>query len=114
MATVKALPHVRFIDRFPEIIVAGNSRTYAALDRAAHSIENGAKARSRVDTGNMRNGWTTERVSNAARMVYNPVHYTIHHEYGTRYMSAQPMLRPAVEEVRPQLIADVRAAWQGA
>lgn len=105
---------VRFIDRFPEIIVTSNSGTYRALDKAADDIETGAKQRSRVDTGNMRNGWTTEHINNFTRMVYNPVEYTIHNEYGTMYMEAQPMLVPAVEEVTPRLIAEVRRAWGGA
>jgi HK97 gp10 family phage protein len=104
---------VRFIDRFPEIIITASSRTAQALDKAADAIETGAKARSRVDTGNMRNGWTQERISNSSRMVFNPVHYVIFHEYGTVNMAAQPMLQPAVEEVRPALMAAVTRAWRG-
>lgn len=104
---------VRYINRFPEIIVAGNSGTAAALDRAAADIEAGAKMRSRVDTGAMRQGWTHETVNRFSRMVYNPVYYTIFNEYGTIYMSAQPMIRPALAEVTPRFIEEVRAAWAG-
>jgi HK97 gp10 family phage protein len=108
------MPVTRLIDRFPEVMVTANSRTAAALDRAAADIESGAKMRSRVDTGNMRNGWATEKVNNFTRMVYNPVHYTEYNEYGTVNMNPQPMLKPAVEEVTPEFIAAVRRAWMGA
>lgn len=104
---------VRIIDRFPEVIVSANSETARALDKAADKIETGAKQRSRVDTGTMRGGWTTERINNFTRMVYNPVYYTIFHEYGTIYMSAQPMLQPAVAEVMPEFELEVRRAWFG-
>lgn len=104
---------VRLIDRFPELMALANSETAAALDKAAADIESGAKDRSRVDTGTMRGGWTSEKLSNWVRIVYNPVYYTIFNEYGTVYMTAQPMLKPAVEEVTPQFIADVRRAWYG-
>lgn len=107
------MPVTRFLNRFPEAIVTANSRTALALDRAAADIETGAKERSRWDTGNMRGGWTSEKVNRFSRVVYNPVFYTIFHEYGTVNMSAQPMLGPAVDEVTPDFIRDVRRAWYG-
>lgn len=105
------MPVVRFIDRFPEIIVSANSGTAAALDKAAADLVSGAQQRSRVDTGTMRRGWTSEKASNFARVVYNSVYYTIFHEYGTIYMAAQPMIQPALEEVTPEFIENVRKAW---
>ena len=41
-------------------------------------------------------------VAVGATMNYNP--YT---EYGTRYMSAEPILDPSLERVRPQFIGDL-------
>lgn len=105
---------IRYKERFDEIIVTANSRTYAALDWAAEEIERIAKGYSRVDTGAMRGGWTWEVVLNGAgRVIYNPIHYTVFHEYGTIYMDAQPMLKPAIEEVMPQFIDRVQKAWYG-
>jgi HK97 gp10 family phage protein len=104
---------VRLIDRFPEVIVTANSRTAEALDKCAARIETGAKERSRVDTGAMRDGWTTERINNFSRLVYNPVYYTIFNEYGTINMPAQPMLKPAMEEAMPEFEDDVKSAWYG-
>jgi HK97 gp10 family phage protein len=41
-------------------------------------------------------------VAVGATMNYNP--YT---EYGTRYMSAEPILDPSLEKVRPQFLGDL-------
>lgn len=46
-----------------------------------------------------------------AVMVFNMVSYTIYNEYGTIHMSAQPMLRPSVEEVRMEFYGEVREAY---
>jgi HK97 gp10 family phage protein len=45
-------------------------------------------------------------------VVFNPVQYTVYNEYGTIYMSAQPMLRPAIEEVRPQFEKELAALYR--
>ena len=51
-------------------------------------------------TKEVRDGGMTVAVG--ASMDYNP--YT---EYGTRYMSAEPILDPSLEVVRPQFIGDL-------
>ena len=51
-------------------------------------------------TKETRDGGLTVAVG--ACMNYNP--YT---EYGTRYMSAEPILDPSLEKVRPQFIGDL-------
>ena len=48
----------------------------------------------------VRDGGLTVAVG--ATMNYNP--YT---EYGTRYMSAEPILDPSLEKVRPQFLGDL-------
>lgn len=77
----------------------------AATNKATADIEARAKARSRVDTGAMRNGWESKPATDAGDAIYgevsNAVEYTIHNEYGTWKMSAQPMGRPALAEVGP-------------
>lgn len=51
-------------------------------------------------TRETRDGGMTVAVG--ATMNYNP--YT---EYGTRYMSAEPILDPSLEQIRPQFIGDL-------
>lgn len=48
----------------------------------------------------VRDGGLTVAVGST--MLYNP--YT---EYGTRYMSAEPILDPSLERVRPQFLGDL-------
>lgn len=67
-----------------------------------------AKQHSRVDTGEMRDGWAWRRTSNASGVLENPVPHTIFNEYGTINMSAQPMARPAAEQVLPEIVDDFR------
>lgn len=51
-------------------------------------------------TTEVRDGGLTVGVG--ATMLYNP--YT---EYGTRYMSAEPILDPSLDRVRPQYLGDL-------
>ena len=39
--------------------------------------------------------------------------YAAYVEYGTRFMAAQPYLRPAFEQVKPQFIADLKKVMKG-
>lgn len=105
---------VRFKSRIPLIVEVGVKESNQSAEEAAMAIEQGCKERSRVATGNMRNGWQTEQVASETFRVYNPVYYTIFNELGTVYMAAQPMLIPTLEEVMPQFEAKVAASWYGA
>ena len=97
--------------RFPQIIAASGPKVTLAVRRAEANIVRRAKGKSRVDTGNMRGGWQSQSLGPFEGMVYNLVSYTIFNEYGTVNMSAQPMLRPAVEEAREEFESDVKKAW---
>lgn len=74
-------------------------RIQAAQRQSAENIVKGAKSRSRVRTGKMRDGWQAEHGQEES-VVFNPVDYTIFNEWGTVRMSAQPMLGPAAEDER--------------
>lgn len=86
--------------RIPEIIAAASAKAALAVAKTAADIEAGAKERSRIDTGLMKGGWTTEPNGALEALVYNPVEYTIYNEFGTESSPAQPMLIPAVEDAR--------------
>lgn len=80
-----------------------------ASRESAEAIRQGAADRSRVRTGAMRRGWRVTEDADGIT-VDNPVAHTIFNEYGTRRMSAQPMLTPAVEEERAQFPSRVADA----
>jgi hypothetical protein len=52
------------------------------------------------ETGQLRAGWHVERRGTSAYIVINTVPYGRYVEHGTRYVSARPMLGPAVFAAR--------------
>lgn len=97
--------------RIPLIIVRSAAAATLAVRRAEARIERRSKERSRVRTGAMRGGWQSHPLGPTEGMVFNIVPYTIYNEFGTIHMSAQPMLRPAVEETRPEFELEIRSAY---
>lgn len=87
--------------RIPKIIVEIEAGASALVQSAGYKIEAGAKARARVKTGYMRGQirWMPKDATSGE--VVGGADYTIYNEFGTAYMSAQPMFVPATEEVRP-------------
>ena len=45
--------------------------------------------------------------------VHSPASYSGYQEYGTRYMSAQPFMRPMMQWLAPQFERDIKAAMEG-
>ena len=99
-------------NRLPEITAALRPKASQIVRKTALDIEAGAKERSRVDTGNMKNSWQTEMGDDLTAVVYNNVEYVIYHEYGTVRMSAQPMATPAAEEARPGFVAAMKELFE--
>jgi HK97 gp10 family phage protein len=88
----------KWISRIPEVTAGLTLKADVAPKAAADRVVQGAKRRSRVDTGRMRDGWDKEETGRGEYTVFNDVDYTIYNELGTMHMSAQPMLSPALEE----------------
>ena len=59
-----------------------------------------------VDTGNLRDS-ITYKVDGDEGKVGTNVEYAIHQEYGTKKMSAQPFLRPALDKNREKLKREI-------
>ena len=59
--------------------------------------------------GTLRRSISTEIVDNGFTAEIGPhTEYADYVEYGTRYMNAQPYMRPAFEEVEPQFKKDIK------
>lgn len=90
--------------RIPAIAARTPAVVAAALAKVAHDVELGAKRMAPVDTGHLRGsiaaggGGMTWRVTAAA-------HYAAYVELGTRRMSAQPYLVPALRIEWPKVTA---------
>lgn len=87
-----------------------------AMDETAAEAEQIARSLSRVDTGHMQAELTAAVSAAAGRrqiVISGGASYTIFHELGTVKMSAQPMIRPAIDQTAPKLTARIRAASSG-
>jgi len=93
--------------RIPAIAARTPAVVAAALAKVAHDVELGAKGLAPVDTGHLRasiaagGGGMTWRVTAAAA-------YAIYVELGTRKMSAQPYLVPALRTEWPKVTTHLR------
>jgi HK97 gp10 family phage protein len=96
----------------PRIVLGSEAEIEAVIERSINRIETGAKERSRVDTGNMRAGWEARMQGHLEGVVFNLVNYTIYNELGTIFMSAQPMLVPAVEEEKQKFLTDMTTVYE--
>jgi HK97 gp10 family phage protein len=72
--------------------------------RATLATEDQAVELAPVDTGNLRGSISHRFAGSLEGVVFTPVEYAPHIEYGTRKMRAQPYMRPAVDEVRRSLV----------
>lgn len=81
----------------------------AIVEKRGQEMVQIARDLSRVDTGEMRDGWTWRQTSNASGVMENDVAHVVFNEFGTVRMSAAPMARPAAEQVLPQIIEDFKS-----
>lgn len=75
----------------------------ATLLKAGVKVEGAAKRLCPVDTGRLRSSIAHELTTDARGLVCfvgTNVEYAIYQELGTRYMAAQPYLRPALRSAR--------------
>lgn len=86
------------------------------MQETAEAAKAEAQSRARVDTGAMRDSIEAEVSGTSGRrtMVLSiGVDYGIYHELGTSRISAQPMIRPAIDVEAPKLTQRIRAAMGG-
>jgi hypothetical protein len=69
------------------------------LEHLGQDIEADARFACPVDTGRLRDSLEHEVIGNTLRVGTN-VEYAVYVEEGTRYMDAEPYLRPALYRVR--------------
>jgi HK97 gp10 family phage protein len=82
--------------------LANSAELLAVSMRAAKAGSAGAKRRARVRTGEMRNAVKARRIVNGARVMGGTDH-DVYNEFGTSKMSAQPFIRPSMDDARAAL-----------
>lgn len=96
----------------PSIIKAVRSNSHAAAYNFARRGSSAAKRRVHVITGHLRDSIHTEMIRPGHHKIVVGAHYGVYEEYGTRHRPPHPYLRPAVQEVRVQFLADMRKVFQ--
>lgn len=94
-------------DFLPEIAAGMTAKAAAAVAKAAHDIEAGAKAEAPIDTGALRNSIQANPEGALAWVIAVGIEYGIYQEFGTSKMPAHPFLIPAFTRVAPTLIASL-------
>lgn len=63
-----------------------------------------------VDTGLLRGTLSHKRIKALKAIVYSPIEYAPHLEFGTVKMAARPFLRPSTDAIRPSFKTAVASA----
>jgi len=94
--------------KFPDIVRNAHEGAPRVVEATGYRMQAGAQERARYKTGFMRGEieWQQDPGAMEGQLIAG-ANYTIYHEYGTRYMSAQPMLGPAAEEQREPFARDL-------
>ena len=100
-------------NKLPVIGGALRGKASQLVRATAFAVETGAKQRSPVDTGFLRNSIQTQTVNDLTAEVTVGADYGVHQEYGTRYQPAQPYLTPAADAARPAFEAGARQLVEG-
>lgn len=96
--------HCRVVsNKLPTVERNFSSAANDRVARAAILCQSEARRRARVDTGRMRNSITAVQESPTSWIVGTNVEYAVYHEYGTTFMTAQPMFHPAIDIVRARI-----------
>lgn len=72
-----------------------------------------AKQKAPVDTGFLKENIVTEYKPNEA-VIHSRAGYSGYQEFGTRFMNAQPFMRPMMTELQPILLKDLMNVMGGA
>ena len=73
-----------------------------------------AKEKAPVDTGFLKNNITSSYPDRLEGHVKSEAAYSGYQEYGTRFQTGKPFMRPALKEVEPQFKKDMTDVLKGA
>jgi HK97 gp10 family phage protein len=92
-------------NKLPTIAQRLPQGAHDALAASLTRVQEGASRRSRVDTGELRDSWAVAFTGPTDGEVFSDSDHAVYNEFGTVNMTAQPMLRPAIDEERPRYVA---------
>ena len=89
------------------------SATMRALRNNTEKTMQQAKKNAPVDTGFLKNNIVT-RYEDMSGIIHSRAIYSFYQEYGTRYQSGTPFMRPALNFIYPQFQKDMTDVMKGA
>ena len=91
-----------------------------AMEQSSQVIRNNterlkasAKAKAPVDTGFLENHITSSYPNRLEGHVKSEAAYSGYQEYGTRFQTGTPHIRPALQEIEPQFKQDMNNVFKG-
>lgn len=91
-----------------------------AMEQSSQVIRNNterlkasAKAKAPVDTGFLKNHITSSYPNRLEGHVKSEAAYSGYQEYGTRFQTGTPHIRPALQEIEPQFKQDMNDVLKG-
>ena len=91
-----------------------------AMEQSSQVIRNNterlkasAKAKAPVDTGFLKNHITSSYPNRLEGHVKSEAAYSGYQEYGTRFQTGTPHIRPALQEIEPQFKQDMHNVLKG-
>ena len=91
-----------------------------AMEQSSQVIRNNterlkasAKAKAPVDTGFLKNHITSSYPNRLEGHVKSEAAYSCYQEYGTRFQTGTPHIRPALQEIEPQFKQDMNNVLKG-
>ena len=91
-----------------------------AMEQSSQVIRNNterlkasAKAKAPVDTGFLKNHITSSYPNRLEGRVKSEAAYSGYQEYGTRFQTGTPHIRPALQEIEPQFKKDMNDVLKG-
>lgn len=91
-----------------------------AMEQSSQVIRNNterlkasAKAKAPVDTGFLKNHITSSYPDSLEGHVKSEAAYSGYQEYGTRFQTGKPFMRPALREIEPQFKKDMTDVLKG-
>ena len=102
------MAHVTYKSTLPQRSAKMKAGMPLVVEKTTADATGIARSRSRVDTGAMQGGWVFVMEKPTRGIVSNGQEHSVYNEYGTRHMSSQPMIRPAISQVSAEFFAAVR------
>lgn len=100
-------------DDFPRIRAGLEPAAARVVAKVAQDLQGDMQVRAPYEFGVLKASIRAYRIGDLHWRIIVGAEYGIYQEWGTRYMRAQPFVRPAVAVARPEFLAAMRAIVGG-